>query len=53
MKMTWLSYTGQPNVWVVKFDDGVEVRTEGPSYMEPDEPEDDGVQRFWAGAVLP
>lgn len=38
MKMTWLSYTGQPNVWVVKFDDGVEVRTEGPSFMEPEEP---------------
>ena len=38
MKIDRLFYTGQPNVWVVEFDDGTEVRAEGPSFMEPDEP---------------
>jgi len=38
MKIDRLFYTGQPNVWVVEFDDGTEVRTEGPSFLEPDEP---------------
>jgi len=38
MKITKLFFTGAPMVWVVEFDDGTEIRAEGPWPREPDLP---------------